>query len=304
MIVDDHSEDRIYGQRYDSRLVRRLLGHVLPHWRLGTVAVAVTVLLAAAQSVVPYLLGLAVDDGVVARDPDALLRVGLFLIGAESLGFGLLFAQQYLLTLAGQRIMLDLRMQLFSHLEAQSLSFFGQHPVGRLVTRIMNDVGTIAALFSTGIIAVLGDVLAILFAGTFLFWLDWRLSLYTFSVLPLIVCVTFFAKVRIRRAFRAIRRLLARLNAVLAENVAGIEIVQIFGRERVNLERFAARNDEHLDAGLRLLHWNGLFSSTVTVLTLGTIALIVWVGGLMTVGGELTLGILVAFMAYARRLFQ
>jgi ABC-type multidrug transport system fused ATPase/permease subunit len=184
------------------------------------------------------------------------------------------------------------------------MAFYAGQPVGRLVTRVSNDVGTIAELFSTGLVTVMGDVLAIALAGGFLLWLDAELALLTFAVVPPIALSTWLLKGRIRDAFRGMRRLLARLNAHLAETISGMRVVHGLSSEAPNLRRFLGINDEHLGAALGAVHWNALYASTITALTGAAVAALLLLGGGRALTGAVQVGVLVAIITYAQRLYM
>ncbi|RME72214.1 MAG: ABC transporter ATP-binding protein [Planctomycetota bacterium] len=298
-----HDDDRIGQAVFDAEIARRLARYLRPHRRLVLVAALATLLLACAQGLSPYLLGLAVDRGIVGRDGTLLWWLGGSVLGLELLAFGLAFAQLWLLQWLGQHIMVALRAELMDKLAAQSLSFFQRQPVGRLVTRVTNDVGAIAELFSTGLVTVVGDLLAIAIAVGFLLWLDLRLALLTFAVLPVIVAATWILKGRIRTAFRAVRRRLARLNALLAETIGGMRVVQALSAELPVFDRFAERNDEHLHAALGAVHHNALYASSVTALTGLAVGVLLGYGGERVLAAELQVGVLVAVVTYAQRLY-
>ncbi|HVY60691.1 MAG TPA: ABC transporter ATP-binding protein [Planctomycetota bacterium] len=297
-------DDEFTGRAYDARIARRLLGYLRPFRGLAALALGLTVLVTTFAALPPYLLGLAVDRGIVARDADALTRIALVYIVAEVCRYVCVYAQFWAIALLGQRVMYDLRLELARKVTYQTLSFFSREPVGRLVTRVVNDVANIAELFSAGAIAVIGDIFAIALSAGILFALDARLAALTLAVVPLLAVSMESINRRIRTTFRELRRLLARLAAYLAETMNGIRVVQIFGREAENARRFRGMNEEHLDVQLRSMHYHALYVTTITILTSGAIAMIIWQGGKSALGGGLDLGLLVSFIGYAQNLFQ
>lgn len=302
--MSEHDDDRIDQAAIDFRLASRLGPYVLPYWRLALAAFALTLLFAATYSVAPYLLGRAVDDGIVAGDIHALWTIGAVLLGLECVSFVANFVQLYMLQLLGQSIMVDLRAALMRHLQHQSMQYFSGQPVGRLVTRVVNDVGTISELFSTGLVTVIGDCMAVLLAGGFMLWLDWRLALISFAVLPILVGLTWLLKAKLRLAFRDMRRLLARLNARLAETLNGMRVIHAMGSERRNLKQFLVANDEYLAAALDAVHWSGVYASTITILTGLSIAALLGFGGNMALTGSVSIGVFVSILTYAQRLYM
>ena len=298
------AEDELDDKPYDVRLMRRLLSYLRPY--RARVAVAVVLLFAAAalELVGPYLVKVALDSAVPTRDLGLLgTLVGIY-VGALVLAFLAEYAQTLLTTWLGQRIMYDLRMEVFAHLQRLSLRYFDRNPVGRLMTRVTNDVEALNEAFSSGIVTVFGDVFTLVFILAAMLRLDWRLALVTFAVLPFVAAAAFLFRGLIRRAYRDIRVRLARINAFLQEHVSGVRVVQLFGREpRVN-ERFAEINRDHLEANLRSITYYALFFPVIEVLTAVALAVILWYGGGQTLQGEVTVGVVAAFLQYTRRFFR
>jgi len=298
------AEDELDDKPYDVRLMRRLLSYLRPY--RARVAVAVVLLFAAAalELVGPYLVKVALDSAVPTRDLGLLgTLVGIY-VGALVLAFLAEYAQTLLTTWLGQRIMYDLRMEVFAHLQRLSLRYFDRNPVGRLMTRVTNDVEALNEAFSSGIVTVFGDVFTLVFILAAMLRLDWRLALVTFAVLPFVAAAAFLFRGLIRRAYRDIRVRLARINAFLQEHVSGVRVVKLFGREpRVN-ERFAEINRDHLEANLRSITYYALFFPVIEVLTAVALAVILWYGGGQTLQGEVTVGVVAAFLQYTRRFFR
>ncbi|HTD78942.1 MAG TPA: ABC transporter ATP-binding protein [Chloroflexota bacterium] len=213
----------------------------------------------------------------------------------------------------GQRVMYDLRMQIFGRLQQLPLAFFDRNPVGRLMTRLTNDVDALNEMLTDGAVAIFGDIFTLLGIVGVLLWLNWRLALVTFVILPVLAVFMSFFRRAMRDSYRQVRTRLARLNAYIAENISGTQIVQLFNREQRNFAAFDALNLDYLGANLRSLFYFALFYPTVSVLSSVAIALIVWYGGgnvlAPAAGGSrgvlpaLTLGSLVAFLSYADRFF-
>ncbi len=300
----DRAEDELDDKPYDVRLMRRLLSYLRPY--RARVAVAVLLLFAAAalELIGPYLVKVALDSAVPNRDFGLLGMLVAIYAGALVLAFLAEYAQTLLTTWLGQRIMYDLRMEVFAHLQRLSLRYFDRNPVGRLMTRVTNDVEALNEAFSSGIVTVFGDVFTLVFILAAMLRLDWKLALVTFAVLPFVAAAAFLFRGLIRRAYRDIRVRLARINAYLQEHVSGVRVVQLFGREpRVN-ERFAAINHDHLEANLRSITYYALFFPVIEVLTAVALAVILWYGGGQTLQGEVTVGVVAAFLQYTRRFFR
>jgi ATP-binding cassette subfamily B protein len=299
-----HDDDPVFGKAYDARLARRLGRYLRPHAGLAAGSVALTGLVALLGAAPPALLGYAVESGVVRRDGGALaLAAGLY-VAAEGARFGALYAQQLAIALLGQRVMLDLRDDLARKVVGQSLAYFHREPVGRLVTRVVNDVGNIGDLFSAGAVAVVGDLFAIAISAAILLAIDARIAAIVLAAVPVLALALGGITRRIRAAFRELRRLLARNAAYLAETLSGVRVVQAFGREPARALAFRAKNDEHLEAQLASMRWHALYVSAITLITSGTIAFVILAGGGAALEGAIAVGALVAAIGYAQNLFQ
>jgi ATP-binding cassette subfamily B protein len=297
-------EEEALGKAYDARLMRRLLTYLRPY--KGTVALALLLLLIGSALVIvgPWLTQLAIDEAIPNGDRDLLNTLALAFIGTVLAGFALQYGQRLLTTWLGQRIMYDLRTQLFGHLQRLDLRFYDRNPTGRLITRITSDVETLNELFSSGIVTVFGDIFALIFIVAAMLRMDWELALVTFSVLPFVFVTAFFFRTRIRQAYRDIRVRLARINTFLHERITGMRVVQLFNREDADLDTFRDVNDDYLQAHLRSITYYALFFPAIELFTSIALALIVWYGGGSILQGAITVGVVAAFIQYARRFFR
>ena len=297
-------EEEALGKAYDSRLMRRLLRYLRPY--RDRVALAVLVLLAGAalQLVGPWITKLVLDHAIPARDHRLLAVLAGAYTASLLLAFALEYVQTLLTTSIGQRVMYDLRREIFGHLQRLELPFFDRNPVGRLMTRVTNDVETLNELFSSGVVTVFGDVFTLALIMGAMFVLDWRLALVVLAVLPLVALTAFAFRARIRDAYREIRLRLARLNAFLQERISGITVVQLFGRERRTADAFRAIDRDYLDAHLRSITYYALFFPAIELLSAVALALIITSGGSRVLGGTVTVGVVAAFLPYVRRFFQ
>jgi len=261
-------------------------------------------LASALMMVGPYLTKVALDDAVPDRNQSLLVTLAVIYAGVTVLVFVCQYVQALVTTWLGQRVMYDIRTQVFRKLQQLDLRFYDRNPVGRLMTRITSDVETLNELFSSGVVTVFGDLFILVFIVAAMLWMDAGLALVTFSVLPFVVWTAFVFRSRIRSAYRAIRVRLARLNAFLQERFTGIAIVQLFNREASDLARFKSLNNDYLAAHLRSITYYALFFPIVQVFTSVALALIVWYGGGRYVQGAVTIGVLAAFLDYARRFFR
>ncbi len=299
-----HHEEESGGKAYDARLLRRLLRYLRPYRLKVAVAIALLFVGAGLELVGPYLTKVALDRAVPARDVRLLYLLVAAYAGAVLLSFAVQYTQTLLTTWLSQRVMYDVRTELFAHLQRLSLRFFDVHPVGRLMTRVTNDVEVLNEMFSAGVVTIFGDVFALLFIVGAMLLLDWRLALVTLTVLPVMLWSAFLFRGKILRAYRDIRIRLARINAYLQERIGGVRVVQLFGREEEMQRRFAGINHDHLEAHLRSITYYALFFPVVEVLTAVSLALILWYGGGATLRGAMTVGTVAAFLQYARRFFR
>jgi ATP-binding cassette subfamily B multidrug efflux pump len=305
-------EDEILGKAYDARLVRRIWDFVRPYKRQVAITLFIALLIVCDDLLAPYITQIAIDRYIAPSHPTglsvsdrmngALMMGGLYLL-TLIIGFGLRYQQTYALSALGQRIMYDLRSTLFSHMQRLSLSFFDHNPVGRLMTRITNDVDTINDLFTSGSVVLLTDLLTLLGIIIILFAENWQLALVVCLVIPPLALVTSWFQRAMRDNFRAIRVRLARINANVAENIAGTQVVQLFNREERNFTYFDDLNHDYYRATMRSLTFFSAFLPVVNLFAATATALIVRVGGAQAIVGMLSLGALVAFLQYTERFF-
>ena len=299
-----HIDDEVLGKAYDARLVLRLLTYLRPYSFLVLLALVFLAGYTGFQLLGPYLVKVAIDRYIAAHDLAGLNRVALSYLAAVVLSFLCQFAHSYTTQYVGQRVMHDIRQQLFGHLQRHDLAFFDRNPVGRLMTRVINDVENLNELLSSGVVAFLGDTLMIAGIAGAMLLLDWRLGFVALALLPVVVLATNAYRRKARENYRESRRILARLNAYLNENISGMATVQAFGQERRNYLKFKDINTQNRDALLRSIHYNALFFPLVEVSSAVTVGLILWRGGSMILHGTLLAGVVVAFIQYVQRMFQ
>lgn len=297
-------EEEVLGKAYDSRLMKRLLGYLWPYTHYAIAALVAIFLNAALQLAQPYLIKVAIDTYIAQGDLGGVSRIAVWFFLVLVCGFVLEYLQTWLMNMIGQRIMFDMRMQVYGHLQRLDLRDYDKNPVGRLMTRVTSDIDVLNDLFSSGIVAAFGDVFMLTGIMVVLLTMDWRLSLIAFSVLPLIVLVTEWFRVHVRESYRTVRTLIARINAFLQENITGMATVQLFRREAVNLGRFDDINRQHRDANIQSVFYYAVFYPAVELVSALAGALIIWFGGGWMMAGTLTLGSLVAFLQYSQRFFR
>ena len=296
--------DEVLGRAYDARLVRRLSVYVWPYRAQVALSLVFLFTTSAVQLCQPYLVKVAIDRFINHRRLDGfLVPVALYLLAL--LGeFVFSFAQLYALEKTGQNVVLDIRARVFSHLQRLPSAFFDRTPVGRLMTRVTTDVEALNEAFTSGLVLILADLVKLAGIVVILLWMDWRLALVTFAIVPPMLLVSWFVRIRVRDAYREVRTFVARLNAFLQENVSGMRLVQLFGRERDHMNEFRAHNREHRDAQMRGVFYESIFSAVAELMGSVSLAAIVWVGGSRTLAGAVTFGTLVAFIEYAGRFFR
>ena len=298
------TEEEVLGKAYDARLMRRLLGYLRPYGPHVAGALAAIIAGSALQLAQPYLMKLAIDRYIAAGDLAGLNRVALGFLAILVGSFVFEFLQTYVLQYVGQRIMYDLRMQIYGHLQRIDVQYYDRNPVGRLMTRVTTDVDVLNDLFASGVITIFGDVFTLAGIMIVLLTMNWRLALVTFAVVPAVALLTRWFRRNVRASFREIRAWVARINADLQENIAGIATVQLFRREAVNHERFQRLNEGHREANLQAVFYYAVFYPAIEITATVATASILWYGGLQVMGGTLTLGSLVAFLLYAQRFFR
>ena len=298
-----HEED-VLGKAYDAVLMRRLLRYLRPY--LPQVAIALVAIIAgsALQLVQPWLMKLAIDRYIATGDLAGLDWIAGAFLATLLASFALEYVQTWMLQMTGQRIMFDMRLQIWQHLQRIDLRFYDRNPVGRLMTRVTTDVDVLNDLFTAGVVSIFGDVFTLIGIMIVLVAMDWRLALIAFSVLPLIVLVTQWFRRNVRDTYRTVRLWIARINAYLQEHITGMSTVQLFRRERRSFERFDEINRTHRDANVASIFYYAVFYPAIEVIGALASALIIWFGGIWTLQGALTLGSLVAFLQYSQRFFR
>jgi len=297
-------DDEVLGKAYDARLMRRLLGYLRPYRPQVAMAVAAIVGHAVLQLVPPYLTKTVIDRYIPARDLSGLgLVAALYLITLVG-SFVFEYVQTYTMQVTGQRIMFDLRMQIFSHLQRLDLRFYDRNPVGRLMTRVTTDVDVLNELFTSGVVSVFGDVFTLVGIMAVLVWMDWRLALVAFSVLPFIAIITQWFRVNVRESYRTVRTWIARINAFLQERITGMSTVQLYRREARDFAAFDDIDRAHRDANIESIFFYAVFYPAIELVSALAASLIIWQGGAWVMRDMLTLGSLVAFLQYSQRFFR
>jgi ATP-binding cassette subfamily B multidrug efflux pump len=297
-------DDDPIGRSYDWPLLRRLLAYLRPYGAAVVAAFLLIVALAGLDLIGPYLTKVAIDRYIARSDLAGLTRLALLYVAVLCVAFFVRFAQAYVLQMTGQRVMRDMRGQIFGHLQRLHVAYFDRNPVGRLVTRATTDVDAINELVTSGLVTVFGDLFSLFGIMAVMLAMSARLALVTFSVIPFFFAVTIWFRRGARGSFREVRRWLARINAFLQEHLSGMSTVQLFGREAACQEDFAAVNRGHADSNVRQIFFYAVFYPAIELLAAIAMALILVHGGARVLTGALTMGALVAFLQYTERFWR
>jgi len=304
-----HEEEEI-GKTYDLRVARRLLRYLRPYWYLAAAALLLTLVTNILISTQPYFTKMAVDDFITPKKVDGIWLFALAFFGVFLFRFVFSYAQEILLNNVGQRVMFDLRTELFTKLQNQEVAYYDQYPVGRTMTRLTGDVDALNELFTSGVIDVLGDLVIIIAIIGIMFWLDWKLALVSLITVPLLFTATNWFRKHARNGFDRVRTRNAKLNAFLQEYISGAQTVQLFNAEDKAKRRFHGINDDYRKANIETIYYYAIFYPLVDFIGSVGIALVIfafgveYLGGFAAAGAGLTVGILASFIQYSLQLFQ
>ena len=313
-----NQEEEVLGKAYDGRLMRRLLTYLRPYKWHVVVALAAIILKSGLDVLGPFLTKIAIDK-YLAKSPDShswigdrlsntpltgIAQIGGLYVGILILTFALEFVQTYLMQWTGQKVMFDLRRQIFRHLQFMHVAFFDKNPVGRLVTRVTTDVDALNEMFTAGVVSIFEDVFVLAGIIAIMMKMNWKLALITFAVLPLIIYATRVFRDKVRDSYRRIRTAIARINSYLQEAVSGMQVLQLFNREKRAFNKFSEINASHMEAFKDAIMAYSVYYPVVEILSAFAIASIIWFGGNDVVRGITSIGVLVAFMQYAQRFFR
>jgi ATP-binding cassette subfamily B protein len=297
-------EEEVLGKAYDAGLMRRLLTYLRPYWRQVLVALVAIVCSSVMQLAQPYLMKVAIDDYIAAGNLQGLGWIAAVYLAVLVTTFLLEYLQTWTLQITGQKIMFDMRMQIYTHLQRLDVQYYDRNPVGRLMTRVTTDVDVLNELFTAGVVSVFGDIFLLIGIMTALAIMDWRLAIVAFTVLPLIALVTQWFRRNVRESYRNVRTWIARINAFLQEHITGMSTVQLFRRERRSLDEFETVNRGHRDANVESIYYYAVFYPAIEVIGALSTAMIIWFGGRWVLEGTLTLGSFLAFVLYSQRFYR
>jgi len=288
----------------DRVLIARLAKYVLKHKGRLTIAVTAVLVVSLSGLVPPYLLKVAIDNYIVQGELTGLTFIAIILVAVYIINWFSDYERTYQISWLGQNMVNDIRMKLFSHLQDLSFSFYDKSEAGRIISRVTNDTDTLSMIFAQGIVTVLSDILTLVGIVVVMLWLSVPLTLATLVVIPILLLITLVFQSRLRRAYRMTRRKIAKVTSKLQESISGIREIQSFTRERDTIETFRQANIENLQANVQAGRIFALLMPVIQIIgAIGT-CIVLWYGGILTVGGGITLGILVAFLAYVTSFFR
>jgi ATP-binding cassette subfamily B protein len=308
--VKKYHEEEVIGKTYDLRIIRRLIGYLRPYWRLAAIALLLTLLTNVLMSTQPYFTKVAVDDFITPGRTDGIWLFALAFFGVFLFRFIFSYIQEVLLNTVGQRVMLDLRSQIYAKLQRQEVAYYDRYPVGRIITRLTSDVDALNELFTSGVIDVLGDLVIIVAIIAWMFALDWKLAIISLLTVPLLFAATNWFRKHARTGFDRVRTRNARLNAFLQEYISGAQTVQLMNGETRSKAKFGEINDDYRQANIETIYYYSIFYPLVDFIGAVGIAVVIfffgyeYLGGFTTAEAALTVGVLAAFIQYSQQLFQ
>ncbi|MER3525097.1 MAG: antibiotic ABC transporter ATP-binding protein [Ignavibacteria bacterium] len=291
-------EEEILGKAYDASLMKRLLKYLRPYRWHVVLGILLSIVVSGMEAVRPYFTKIAVDVNIANGDRHGLFMTALMFLAVLILRGVIQYFNAYLTQWIGQRTIFDLRMEVFTHLQHLGLQFFDRNPIGRLITRVTNDIEVLNDMFSSGIVMVFSDVFTIVGILYFMFTMNWQLALISLSVLPLLFYGTFLFRKKAREAYREVRIQLARINTFMQEHITGMMVDQVFNREEKAYQQFERINAAHRDANIKSIFYYALFYPGVDLIGALAVGLILWYAGLEAMSGTVTIGTVMAFLQF------
>ncbi len=291
-------EEEILGKAYDGRLMRRLLTYLRPYRIYVAIGIVLSIVVSAMEAIRPYFVKVAVDQNIAHHDKHGLLMTTLVFLSLMVVRAVVQYLNTYLTQWIGQRTIFDLRMQVFAHLQRLGARFYDRNPIGRLITRVTNDIEVLNEMFSSGIVMVFSDVFTIVGILYFMFAMDWRLALLSLSVLPFLFYGTFLFRRKARGAYREVRIQIARINAFMQEHITGMMVDQVFNREEKAYRQFDEVNAAHRDANIKSIFYYALFYPGVDLIGAVAVGIIIWYSGVQALSSTVTIGTVMAFLQF------
>ncbi len=296
--------ESVSGKAFETSLLRRIYSYVLPYRKLLYITVLLTILMSLLTPMRPYLIQYTFDKHILGGDTRGLLNMTFLLILLLVLQSLVQYYHSYLTTLLGQNVIKDLRVQLFGKILSFRMKYFDRTPVGVLQTRLVSDMETIADIFSEGLIIIIGDILQLAVVIGVMFYIDWRLTLISFSTIPVLLVASNIFQRGVKATFQEVRTQVARLNTFLQEHITGMSIVQVFNREEEEMKKFSRINELHKEAHIHSVWYYSIFFPVVEILSAASIGMMVWWGAREIMGGFTTLGTLISFIMYINMVFR
>jgi ATP-binding cassette subfamily B protein len=294
----------VSGKAIDTKILRRIYQYLQPYKKVFWMSVGLTVLLAIVAPIRPYLIQYTIDNFILADNANGLFTMVMIMFGLLAFQTIIQYYHTVLTNWLGQSAILDLRKLVFSHLLSLRLKYFDNTPIGTLVTRAVSDLETIADVFSEGLIVIIGDILQIVVIVGVMMYIDWRLTLISLATIPFLLIATYIFKERTKKAFQDVRIEVAKLNTFLQEHISGMRIIQLFVREKAEMEKFKNINRRHRIAHIKSVWYYSIFFPVVELMSATSIGLLVWYGSKEVLDGSLSLGVIVSFIMYINMLFR
>ncbi len=291
-------DDEILGKAYDSNLMMRLIRYLRPYKWQVIGAIVLSMVVALLESVRPFFTKIAVDDNIAKGDKEGLLYTTMLFFAVLMIRGVMQFFNAYLTQWIGQKTIYDLRIEIYRHLQYRSLRFFDKNPIGRLITRVTNDVEVLNEMFSSGIVMVFSDVFMIIGIVWLMFSMNWKLAIITLSVLPFLFYGTFLFRKKAREAYREVRLQVAKINTFMQEHISGMLVDQIFNRQKKSFKKFEYINGAHRDANIKSIFYYALFYPSVDIIGSVVIGLIIWYSANGIIEGTVTIGTIMAFLQF------
>jgi ATP-binding cassette, subfamily B, multidrug efflux pump len=291
-------EEEILGKAYDAQLMKRLLKYLKPYKWMVLLAIGLSIVVSALEAVRPYFTKVAVDVNIAQKDKTGLMWTALAFLAVLIFRGVVQYFNAYLTQVIGQRTIFDLRMEMYRHLQRLSLKFYDRNPIGRLITRVTNDVEVLNEMFSSGIVMVFSDVFMIIGIVWFMFSMNWPLAILSLCMLPVLFYGTFLFRKKAREAYREVRLYIARINTFMQEHITGMLVDQIFNREEKAYEQFREHNAGHRDANIKSIFYYAVFYPGVDLIGAISVGLIIWYAGGNALAGKVTIGTVMAFLQF------
>lgn len=298
------SESQITGKTYDTRLLRRMMRYVRPYRNVFVISVILTILMAAVAPALPMLVEYTLDRFILQNDLNGLQLMLFLMLGLLLLQAVIRYFHTLMTSTLGQSVIRDLRIAVFNHITSLRLKYFDRTPIGRLITRTVSDLETIANIFSEGLIQIIGDILQLVVILGVMLYTDWRLTLVVLIPMPLMIGATYVFKEAMKSAFQDVRKWIANLNTFLQEHITGISVIQYFAREEQEMRKFQAANAEHRNAHIRANWYFSIFFPVIEIIMAIAMGLLVWYGSKQVLTDTLSPGVIVAFIMYINMIFR